>query len=94
MRSVRVVVVALAVTGCASLRSSPAGDQPYIDRRVNGDRVTYRHLSAEIVSDAVTQEAIKFCRERGREAFFVARYTYSANQLLTSFDCRKPASSS
>ena len=94
MRSIRAVAVALAVIGCAPLRSSPPGDQPYIDVRVNGDRVTYRHLSAQIVTDAVTREVTKFCKERGREAVFVARYVYSANQLLTSFDCRKPASSS
>ena len=81
------------VTGCAAAPRAPGSDQPYIDRRVNGDRVTYRHMNAQIVTDAVAREAVKYCREQGREAFFVARIAYSPSQVLSQFDCRKPASS-
>ncbi len=78
------------VAGCTRAPRTSVADKPYIDVRVEGDRVTYRHMNAQIINDAVVREATAFCRARGQEAFFFARYRFSATQLLTSYDCRKP----
>ncbi len=84
MRRSADLVGVILLSGCASLFRASGTEPPYIDRRVNGNLVTYRHLSAPILADAIAHDAVKFCKERGLEANLVARAGQGADPTAGS----------